>query len=170
MVVKGNEVLDINRDLLKCLALMALICLCTTGCTKSFKADMLYGKWEIVEFMPIGGEILYDDEAYVFSREGSILEFRKDLISYANVNVINPKTTIEFVASDVFIARYMITFPQLHTSGENIVVVEVSFNGSYITTSASKLKGARYLAFFVTEEGHIYLYDGGLVLRLEKCL
>lgn len=81
----------------------------------------------------------------------------------------NPKTTIEFIASDVFIAQYMITFKQLHTSSEKIAVVEVDFNGSYITTSDSKLKGARYLAFFVTEEGYFYIYDGGLVLRIEKC-
>lgn len=158
-----------NKIVLKCLIIVFLFSICFSGCTKSLRVEMLFGRWKVVELMPIYGEILYDDEDYVSTREGSTLEYGKDYISYANVNVANPKTTIEFIASDVFVAQYMITFKQLHTSGEKIAVVEVNFNGSYITTGASELKGARYLAFFVTKEGHIYIYDGGLVLRIEKC-
>lgn len=54
-----------NKKVLKSLIMVILLSIFFSGCTKSFRVEMLYGKWKAAELMPIYGEILYDDEDYV---------------------------------------------------------------------------------------------------------
>jgi hypothetical protein len=112
--------------------------------------------------------ILYNNNEYIASRAGSYLEFYKNYVGYENVYVQYPKVTVEHLIEERFVARYMLTFRDLSSHGSKIKEVDILLGDSYVIPKGTTERGANNLVFFITQEGDVYLFDGGLVLRVKK--